>query len=372
MRIAIQAADLDASRIDGTMVYIFNLLKYFGNILPDDEFFIYHKKKFNPKLVPPEFPNYRLKKMRFPFFWTQTCFAREIWKDKPEVLWMPMHDVPFLRRREMKVVATIHDLAFKYFPQYFPKKDLLKLNFLLDRTVKQADKLIAVSESTKKDLLKFYPQINEKNIRVIYHGFDGKIFKKEISDEEMETVLKKNRLRSKSYILFVGAIQPRKNLEILIDAFDLVKKNYPELKLAIAGEKAWMWKNTGERISKSPFRKDIIICEKVSFEELAVLYRQAAVFVFPELYAGFGLPLLEAMASGVPIIAARNSSLPEIGSDAALYFDSGNRWDLAEKINSILDDEELRKKLVEKGRKRIENFSWEKCAKETFNYLTSF
>jgi len=372
MRIAIQAADLDADRIDGTRVYIVNLLKYFGNISPDDEFFIYHKKNFNSELVPSEFPNYTIKKVQFHFFWTQTRFAWEIWKDKPDVVWMPMQDIPFFRRKEIKVVATIHDLAFKYFPQYFPRKDLLKLNFLLDQTVRRADKLIAVSESTKKDLLKFYPQINEEKIRVIYHGFDGKIFKKEISEEKTKMVLKINQLQFRNYILFVGAIQPRKNLEILIEAFELVKKNYPELKLAIAGEKAWMWENTLERISKSPFGNDIITIGKISFEDLAVLYQRAAVFVFPELYAGFGLPLLEAMASNVPVIAARNSCLLEIGLDAALYFDSGNPEDLAEKINSILDDEELRKKLVEKGRKRIENFSWEKCARETLDYLKSF
>ena len=155
MKIAIQAADLDAPRIDGTRVYILNLLKYFGKLDSSSQFLIYHKNKFNPELAPPSFSNYKITAKSLPCLWTQIRFAGMIWKDKPDVLWMPMHNMPIIRRKGMKTVVTIHDLAFKYFPETFTKKDLFKINLLTKLAVTYADKIITISESSKKDILKF-------------------------------------------------------------------------------------------------------------------------------------------------------------------------------------------------------------------------
>ena len=124
MKIAIHAADLDHDRIDGTRVYLFNMLKNFGKLDKKNEFSIYHQDEFNANLTPPTFANYLIKKLAFPVRWTQTRFAWQLFCDKPKVLWMPVHNVPIFRRKKLKVVVTIHDLAFKIFPQYFPKKDL--------------------------------------------------------------------------------------------------------------------------------------------------------------------------------------------------------------------------------------------------------
>ncbi|MCX6765917.1 MAG: glycosyltransferase family 1 protein [Candidatus Moranbacteria bacterium] len=371
MRIAIQAADLDHKRIDGTRVYLLNVLKWLGKISPADEFLIYHRRDFNPELCPPNFPNYRFKKADFPFFWTQTRFARELCKDKPDVLWMPMHNIPILRRKGLKTVVTIHDLAFKYFSDHFPKKELLKLNFLADLAIKKSDKIIAVSQSTKRDILKFYPGIKEEKVRVIYHGFDSELFQKEISEDKIKKVLKSYHLQAKSYILYVGAIQPRKNLETLIETFNFIKKEKPELKLVLAGEKAWLWEGIIEKIEKSPYQKDIILTGGISFEELAVLYQNAALFVFPSLYEGFGIPVLEAFAAGVPVVCSRNSSLPEVSGDAALYFSGSDMKELADTITRTLKDEGLKSSLISKGLEQLKKFSWEKCARETLEYLKS-
>jgi len=238
MQIAIHASDLDHNRVDGTRVYLLNLLKNFGKIDEKDSFFIYHQNDFNPQLEPPIFANYSIKKSSFPALWTQTAFAFEILRDKPDVLWMPVHNIPLLKKRELKTVVTVHDLAFKIFPEYFTKKDLIKLNRLSDMAIKKSNKIIAVSQSTKKDILKFYPEISEKKIAVIHHGFDAGIFQKKYSAEITDELLKKYNLlastheddcsstrsgKSKSYLLYVGAIQPRKNLEVLISAFEKVK-----------------------------------------------------------------------------------------------------------------------------------------------------
>ena len=151
MKIAIQAADLDAERIDGTRVYILNLLKYFGKLDQSSEFLIYHKNKFNPHLTPPILPNYKIIKKSLPHLWTQTVFAGYLWKDRPDVLWMPMHNIPIIKRRNIKTIVTIHDLAFKYFPETFTRKDLLKINFLTWNINKLSDNTLRTN-STKNNI----------------------------------------------------------------------------------------------------------------------------------------------------------------------------------------------------------------------------
>lgn len=383
MRIAIQAADLDHGRIDGTRVYILHLLRRFGAISPQDEFSIYHKKDFNPELTPPDFPNYRIKKISWPLFWTQTRFAYEIIKDKPDVLWMPMHNIPvitkILKNKETKITVTIHDLAFKIFPDHFPEMDLLKLNFLTGLVVKHADKIIAVSESSKKDILKFYPRIKEEKIKVIHHGFDAGLFDQPRNIEKESGL--KNRLGIEgNYILYSGAIQPRKNLITLIKAFEILKKEKGEikgknrnngLKLVLAGEKAWMWENIVKFAQSRLVKEDIIMPGKLKFCDLGHLMRGASLYAYPSLYEGFGITILEAMASGVPVICSQNSSLPEVGGKAVLYFADNSAEDLAQKIEEVLSDDKLRQNLISAGREQIKKFSWDKCAWETLEWIKS-
>ncbi|MEI6587839.1 MAG: glycosyltransferase family 1 protein [Candidatus Moraniibacteriota bacterium] len=371
MRIAIQVADLDASRIDGTRVYIHNMLKFFGKLDLSSEFILYHKNKFNPELTPPEFDNYQVKQKSFPFFWTQAWLANELRKDMPDVLWMPMHNIPVLHSPNLKTVVTAHDLAYKYFPEYFPKKDLFKLNLLGRWAFTKADKIIAISQSTKRDILKFYPSVPEDKIRVIYHGFDAEVFSI-ARDFEIEHEVKKRMSISGEYILYAGAIQPRKNLGVLVSAFDVFKKKTKsEIKLVIAGERAWLSDGVFEQINKSHFKKDILTPGRLTFSDMGTLVRGANVYVYPSLYEGFGIPVLEILASRVPLICALNSSLGEVGGDAPLYFQEKNPHDLAEKIELVLGDKNLRDEMIRRGSEQVKKFSWEKCARETLEYLKS-
>lgn len=371
MKIAIQVADLDASRIDGTRVYIHNMLKYFGKLDKTSEFFLYHKKNFNPELTPPDFPNYKIKQKNFPLFWTQSWLAKELRKDQPDVLWMPMHNIPILHPGRIKTIVTAHDLAYKYFPKYFPKKDLFKLNLLGKWAFTKADKIIAISQSTKKDILKFYPNVPEDRIRVIYHGFDAEVFSV-VRNFETENEVKKRMGIFGEYILYAGAIQPRKNLGVLVSAFNLFKeKTKSKIKLVIAGEKAWLSDGVFDKIAESRFKKDIITPGRLTFSDMGTLVRGANVYVYPSLYEGFGIPVLEILASRVPLICALNSSLGEVGGDAPLYFDEKKPSDLAEKIELVVKDENLRKEMIRKGAEQIKKFSWEKCARETLDYLKS-
>ena len=371
MKIAIQAADLDSSRVDGTRVYLWNVLKFLGKMAKDDQFYIYHKNNFNSELTPRKFPNYIIRRIKSPFLWTQTGFAFGIWRDKVEALWMPMHNIPLLKSKKIKTTVTIHDLAFKLFPETFPKNDLRRLNRLTDLAVKRSDKIIAVSYSTKRDILKFYPQIKEEKIKVIYHGFDATLFEKKFEDDLQKKILRRWKLIDKKYLLYVGAIQPRKDLPTLVKAFELFKKQSgkSEIKLVLAGGRAWRWRETIEMIENSSVRQDIVLTDKVGFDELAILYRNALLFVFPSRYEGFGIPLLEAFSAGVPVISADNSSLREVGGDGAEYFKSGDYLELAEKIRRMVADEKKRFMMIERGLRQLKNFSWEKSARETLNYL---
>ncbi len=371
MRLAIQASDLDHSRIDGTRVYVRELLKRFGTFSPETDFLLYHKKDFNSELAPPTEKNYQVKKLPFPVAWMQTRFTWDIFRTRPEKLFLPIQAAPLLLPRGVEVTATIHDLAFKRYPATFPKKDLFKLNLMLETAVRQADKLIAVSESTKKDLLEFFPGLSSEKIRVIHHGFDQEFFGVRLSEQELSRGLEKYHQTPGNYLLYVGALQPRKNLVRFIKAFDRAKQQEKDMKLVLAGEPAWLSETVLEAYEQSPHRQDILLTGKVSFEDLRLLYQGARFFAFPSLYEGFGLPLLEAFASGIPVLTAHNSSLGEVAGDGALYCDAENIEDMTQKLKFLWNDQSLRNTLVTQGTKRLSSFSWEKCAQETLEYLLS-
>ncbi|TXH01988.1 MAG: glycosyltransferase family 1 protein [Candidatus Moraniibacteriota bacterium] len=369
MRIAVQASDLDHTRIDGTRVYLFELLKRFGEINTKDLFTLYHKTVFNSLLTPPSFENYQALPLPFPKAWMQTRFAWEMFRVKPDKLFLPIQAAPALFPRSIEVTATIHDLAFKRYPETFPWRDRLKLNFMLSTVVRQADKLIAVSESTKQDLLEFFPHIPESKIRVIHHGFNKEFFGKRLSGNELHQKLAPYQLQANGYFLYVGALQPRKNLVRLMQAFAQVKTSCPEAKLVLAGEAAWLADEIHAQQRQSQFREDIVLTGRVDFETLRALYQGAKVFTFPSLYEGFGIPILEAFASRVPVITANNSSLPEVAGDGAFYCDAVNTDDIALALKTVWHDHALRDTLIAKGQERLAYFSWDKCAKETMEFI---
>ena len=369
MRVALQASDLDHERIDGTRVYLRELLRRFGSLSPETDFLLYHRSRFNPALAPPTFPNYVERLLSFPLAWMQTRFAWAMYRERPDKLFLPIQAAPLFLPQGLEVTATIHDLAFKKYPKTFPREDLFKLNFLLNRVVSRADKLIAVSEATKRDLLDFFPHLPPERIHVIHHGFDGAFFGTKLSPEDLKRELGEHRLEAGNYILYVGALQPRKNLIRLIRAFEGVKREFPGLKCVLAGEDAWLSGGIREAREKSPSREDILLTGRVSFETLRALYQGARAFVFPSLYEGFGLPILEAFASGTPTLVARNSSLAEVAGEGALFCEAEDERDIEEKLGLLLRDETLRASLRERASRELGRFSWEKTAEETLRCI---
>ncbi|MCA9364495.1 MAG: glycosyltransferase family 4 protein [Candidatus Moranbacteria bacterium] len=366
--ITIQAADLDAKRIDGTRVYIHEMLKRFGILAPENQFNIYHRTTFNKELAPPQYPNYTIHTKNAPFSWTQTRFSYELWKNTPDKLWMPMHALPIVRPKKMVTIVTIHDLAFKIYPELFPPKDRHTINAYTNYAVKNADRLITVSNATKNDLLTMYPFLEESRITVVHHGVTKAKKTSSIEKKAHKVIYKKLGVEKEKYLLYVGAIQPRKNLHTLIAAYTQLRKKY-EYKLVLAGEKAWMWEETIQAQQNSKYKDDIIITGTIPFETREALYAGALTFVYPSLYEGFGIPIIEAFSRGVPVVCAQNSSLPEVGGEAPEYCDANNVEDMANAMDRVISNLGKREIMSKKGLEQAKKFSWDNCAQKTLQTI---
>jgi len=381
MKIVIDANELCSCRINGVNSYIYNLLKALINLDDKNKFILYSKSEFREEFKLEIFRNKNFfhKIIRWPFlFWTYFRFPLALYHDKPDVLFMPIQTIPFFLPR-CKIVVTVHDLAFLKFPQNFTFRDRLKLSWNTVRAVKEATKVIVPSYATKKDVVEYY-KVDPEKIRVIYHGQS----KAKSQKPKAKSISQNSKFRiQKPYILFVGAVQPRKNIQGLIKAFEILKskfqKNPPipllqkgsDIKLVIVGSKGWLYKDIFKKARKSKYAKDIIFTGQILREELSEIYRSAEVFVLPSFYEGFGMPILEAMANGVPVIAAKNSSMIEIVGQAGILINSYKPDKIADAIVRIIQDKNLKEKLIKTGLEQVKNFSWEKCAKETMEVLTN-
>jgi len=255
-------------------------------------------------------------------------------------------------------VTTIHDLAIFKYPEAFSPRGghniVSNLKRKLEWVKKESRVIIAVSENTKNDVIEILG-ISPKRIKVIYEACD-EIFMRKRSQKEIEEVKKKYKI-SGDYILGVGTLEPRKNLKRLFEAFSLLTESVP-VKLVVTGKVGW-----GESIEKLKIKNEKLkILGYVPKEDLAPLYAGAQVFVYPSLYEGFGLPILEAMACGCPVVTSNISSMPEVAGKAAILIDPKNIEDIALGIKKAI---EKRDELIREGFERVKNFSWEKNAKET-------
>jgi len=255
-------------------------------------------------------------------------------------------------------LITVHDIArFKF---HFVREGLAeKLGLWLDRKgIKKADLVIAVSEYTKRDIVEFLGVPPEK-IEVIYNGIDLEVFKP-----------RKDIPFDFPYIMCVGSERPRKNLGRLLKAFTLIKKYFPGLKLVkvgTEGRSSDFRTRTLNQIAELGLEEDVIFVGHVEDKELSRYYSGALLLAYPSLYEGFGFPPLEAMACGCPVVASNTTSIPEIVGDAGVLFDPYEVDEIAEALRKVIEDEKLRKRIIEKGLNRVKRFSWDKTADQTYN-----
>jgi len=302
--------------------------------------------------------------------WTQIGLPFHLFlkREKIDIFFSPGHYAP--RFSPVPTVISIMDLAFLHFPDYFTKKDLAQLKSWTSYSIKKAKAVLAISQSSKDDIIKLYG-IPDDKVQVTYLGIkDGTSLTPHIYPmQELQT---KYGI-SKEFVLFVGTLQPRKNIVRLIEAFStLLKKesfNKSDLQLVIVGKKGWQYEPILEAPKKFGVEERVKFLNFVPDDELILLYKNALCFAWPSLYEGFGLPILEAMKMGCPVITSNVSSMPEAGGDAAIYVDPTSTEDIAKKLDQVLSDSKLRQELIEKGRKQVLKFDWENTARETLSVL---
>lgn len=321
--------------------------------------------------LPKEFDGYSniiVKIINYRYLWTQLGLAWETWKNPHmEVLWIPAHTLPVLRKFNLKTVVTIHGLEYQWLKEY---KNLLQRWYLPLSTyyaAKKASGLIAVSNFTAKQLQKEV-HIDTKCINVIYEGVTTQQF---TSRESRDIVERKFKIQDKKFILFVGSIQPRKNLVALIEAFSIFSRTDSEIKLVIAGGLGWFAEEIFQAPTKFNIQEKVVFTGRINDAELNELYSKALIYVQPSITEGFGLPVLEAMQNGLAVISSDGGALREVVGDAGIIIHLNDRFVsvLAKTMENMCENVVMRKKMSMLAKKRVGEFTWSKTAKKTLSYL---
>lgn len=260
-----------------------------------------------------------------------------------------------------RTVITVHDMVYKAFPETVRGRTKIMLNTGLKQSMKRADIIVTDSEFSKTEIIKYFPQYKKK-IRVVPCGVDLQKFSPCKSPERISEVKKSLEING-DYFLYLGTIEPRKNLERLINAYHIFTqkvKNPP--KLVLAGGKGWLYDNIFQRVKDLKLAEQVIFTKYVPSTDMNPLMCGALAFVFPSIYEGFGMPPLEAMACGVPVLSSNAASLPEVTGDCAVICDAYSEESIADGLQKLYSDRNLRKNLSIRGLKHAENFTWDKSA----------
>lgn len=268
-----------------------------------------------------------------------------------------------------KVVTTIHDMTYELYPETMQKATLERIKKDINYSVERADKVITISESTKRDMISIL-KIPEQKIEIISPGVDFEKFNKPYTPLQMQYVRERYQL-PENYILYMGTLEPRKNIESIIEAFALMKKEsdsrVQEVKLVLAGKKGWLYESIFNKVRQLGIESEVVFTDFIEEEHKPILYQLAKAFVFPSIYEGFGIPVLEAMAASVPVITSNVSSLPEVAGDAALLVSPKDKEKIAESMYTLITDEDSREQLRVRGLKQAQKFSWKASAEKLYD-----
>jgi len=365
MRILIDA-HLSENWLTGVGRYINELVKGLLTADRENEYIILVRDNLEPKhpLLQLDLPNLIRRKVNlYGLSLKQHYVIPDLIKYyQPDVYHHPQFYLPL--GVHVPSIITVHDIIPFRHAEYFPKKAVFKrgyMRWMLQSALKRASKVIVISEATRQDIIDMFSAQSER-IETVYHGISLNGHSVHLNSRD---ILKKYLVK-KPYILFVGERRPHKNIPRLIEGFKKVTELAgDEIQLVIAGKARPDYKLPENIIKESNLESRILLLDFVEDDILKLLYKNAELFILPSLYEGFGMPLLEAMKFDLPVLGANISSMPEVIGDAGLLFDPLNTDDLAEKVVSVLQDYNLKQRLIEKGRKHIEKFTWEKAAVKT-------
>jgi glycosyltransferase involved in cell wall biosynthesis len=357
MKIAI---DVRKWRDYGIGTYVRNLVRHLARLDHATTYFLLCESRdedtlrdlaenFEPIVEPS--PGYSLRE--------HISIPRQLRQIGADLFHSPHYVLPL--RSGVPSVVTIHDCIHLRFPQYLPNRFAIHYaRFMLRHAVRRSTVVLTVSEASRADILSFYPETPPERVRVVPNAIDDAILTPP-SPEETERVHERYQIQGR-FILYAGNIKPHKNIERLIEAFGLLKARpeFEDVKLIIIGDEIQRYGSLRRSVETAGVRQDVRFFGFVPDSTLAVLYRTAHAFAFPSLYEGFGLPPLEAMACGTPVVTSRISSLPEVVGDAALLVDPYDTADIARALVRVLSDQALREDLIARGRERASHFSWDR------------
>lgn len=371
MKIGIDGNEANVTHRVGSNVYAFQVIKELHRLGDETDWQVYLKR---PPLLdmPPPGKRWEYQVFGPPILWTRWRLPLKLYtqKDRPALFFSPGHYTPWFC--PMPLVVTIMDLAFLRYPQDFRPQDLQQLKSWTEHSVHQAAHILAISEATKRDIMAFYG-IKEGKITVTYPGYDRERFKTydvRFKNKAREKVESKYGISDK-YLICVGTLQPRKNLVRLMQAFSQTIRVFPKIQLVLVGKKGWLYEEIFAAVKRLGLEKRVIFTGFASDEEELELMVSAQALVLPSLFEGFGIPVVEAMACGVPVVVSQVSSLPELAGKSGVYIKNPQSVkEISEALVKVLELPQGKKQaLVAKGLEQVKQFSWEECGKQTLRVL---
>ncbi|MBC7251223.1 MAG: glycosyltransferase family 4 protein [Anaerolineae bacterium] len=360
MLIGIDASRAARARRTGTENYALHLIRGLLALDRRNRYRLYFDRAPLPELFPPG-PNWEPRVIPFPRLWTHARLSWEMARRSPDVLFVPAHVLPLVHPK--RTVVTVHDLGYRYYPTAHRPLDRFYLDLSTRYHARVATHILADSQATRGDLIREYGADPER-ITVVYPGVDESL--RRMDEAVIATARAKYGIPGE-YVLYIGTLHPRKNLVRLVEAFAALKSE--TVSLVIAGQKGWLYDSIFARVREVGLAERVLFTGYVADADLPALLSGARVFAFPSLYEGFGFPVLEAMACGVPVVCSHASSLPEVAGDAALLVDPLDTAAWAAALERALVDEELRADLVRRGYVQVRRFSWRNAAEETLQVL---
>jgi glycosyltransferase involved in cell wall biosynthesis len=354
MLIGIDGNEANVKHRVGSNVYSFELLQALSKLKANVVIYL-KDKPLND--LPKASQRWQYRTVGPRKFWTQIGLPLDLYlhQPKPDVFFTPGHYLP--RWAPCPTVMSIMDLGYIHFPEMFERRDLWQLRQWTAYSVKKTKKILTISQSAKNDIMGYY-HLPSKKVVVTYPGLKMNQSKKTVNLEKYGV--------EGDFILYVGTLQPRKNLVKLIEAHKILVSQYPNIQLVIVGKKGWLYKEIFRKVKELGLAKKVVFTGFVPDKDLSAFYQKASCFVLVSLYEGFGLPLLEAMHSGCPVVASNVSSLPEVVGQAGILVDPHRPKEIAEGIKKALKN---RQELTQKGYQQAKKFSWEQCARQTLKVL---
>ncbi|MCQ2521159.1 MAG: glycosyltransferase family 4 protein [Lachnospiraceae bacterium] len=362
MRIAIDARSLswENGKYTGVSTYLYEACVALSLYHPEHEYFVLAPRPFQTVHTFPDNWHFMTEGQISTRgkIWALLELPKIIKKENFDIYWGPNFTLPAIRRKRVKTAffVTIYDLALWHFPKVGEKKNFFRVRMGTGKAVKKARTVLTISEYTKKDIVQILG-VPEEKIHVAYPGGVG----------DQRSLVKQplpDYVSNAPFFLFVSTIEPRKNILTIIQGFEKFKACGGDGKLVLAGKRGWNCEDIYEAVKHSLYQKDIIMPGYISAQEKQALYQHARGVLYPSLFEGFGIPVLEAFSYGVPVVTARNSSLPEVGGEAAFYIeDATDAQALAEKMETVCNlTAEAKSNLQEKMTMQVEKFTWKRTA----------